>query len=69
MRGDLLLASNESLMGPEGYERLAGLLAPQVLAAYPGARARAGATGHGDEALVAPPLLVAPPRLLAGASA
>jgi hypothetical protein len=33
VRGDMLFSSNESLMGPEGYDRLAGLLAPQVLAA------------------------------------
>lgn len=34
VRGDLLLASNESVLGPVGYERLARVLAPQVLAAY-----------------------------------
>ena len=33
VRGDLLLSSNESLLGPLGYERLARMLAPQVLAA------------------------------------
>jgi hypothetical protein len=32
--GDLLLGSNESLMGAAGYERLAEVLAPQVLQAY-----------------------------------
>jgi hypothetical protein len=32
--GDLLLGSNESLMGAAGYERLAEVLAPQVLEAY-----------------------------------
>ena len=32
--GDLLLGSNESLMGAAGYERLAGVLAPQVLQAW-----------------------------------
>ena len=48
VRGDLLLASNESVLGPVGYERLAQVLAPQVLAAYqrtrpaPAAGARAG---------------------------
>jgi hypothetical protein len=31
--GDLLLGSNESLMGAAGYERLAEVLAPQVLRA------------------------------------
>jgi hypothetical protein len=38
VRGDLLLASNESVLGPVGYERLAQMLAPQVLAAYGKAR-------------------------------
>ena len=33
VRGDMLFSSNESLLGPEGYARLAALLAPQVLAA------------------------------------
>jgi hypothetical protein len=33
VRGDLLFSSNESVMGPEGYARLAEVLAPQVLAA------------------------------------
>jgi lysophospholipase L1-like esterase len=33
VRGDMLFASNESVLGPEGYERLARRLAPQVLAA------------------------------------
>lgn len=32
--GDLLLGSNESLMGAAGYERLAEVLAPQVLRAW-----------------------------------
>jgi hypothetical protein len=32
--GDLLLGSNESLMGAKGYERLAAVLAPQVLRAF-----------------------------------
>jgi hypothetical protein len=32
--GDLLLGSNESLMGAAGYERLAQVLAPQILEAY-----------------------------------
>ena len=32
--GDLLLGSNESLMGAAGYERLAEVLAPQVLRAF-----------------------------------
>jgi len=32
--GDMLLGSNESLMGSAGYERLAKVLAPQVLEAY-----------------------------------
>lgn len=32
--GDLLLGSNESLMGAAGYERLAEVLAPQVLQAW-----------------------------------
>lgn len=34
--GDLLLASNEFLLGRHGYERLAKLLAPQILQAYAG---------------------------------
>lgn len=34
VRGDLLLASNESVLGRTGYERLAKLLAPQVLKEY-----------------------------------
>lgn len=33
VRGDMLFASNESVLGPAGYERLARRLAPQVLAA------------------------------------
>jgi hypothetical protein len=41
VRGDLLFSSNESVMGPEGYARLAGVLAPQILAAA-GERPRAG---------------------------
>ena len=32
--GDLLLGSNESLLGAAGYERLAEVLAPQVLRAF-----------------------------------
>jgi hypothetical protein len=32
--GDLLLGSNESLMGAAGYERLAEVLAPQILQAW-----------------------------------
>jgi hypothetical protein len=32
--GDLLLGSNESLLGAAGYERLAAMLAPQILEAY-----------------------------------
>jgi lysophospholipase L1-like esterase len=34
VRGDMLLASNESVLGPEGYARLARRLAPQILKAY-----------------------------------
>ena len=33
VRGDMLFASNESVLGTTGYERLARRLAPQVLAA------------------------------------
>ena len=32
--GDMLLGSNESLLGAAGYERLARMLAPQILEAY-----------------------------------
>jgi lysophospholipase L1-like esterase len=31
-RGDMLLGSNEQVLGPEGYQRLAERLAPQILA-------------------------------------
>jgi hypothetical protein len=48
VRGDLLLASNESVLGPEGYARLARRLAPQVLQAY------AGAERHGPAAPAQP---------------
>jgi hypothetical protein len=41
VRGDLLFSSNESVLGPEGYARLAAVLAPQVLAAA-GTRPAAG---------------------------
>jgi hypothetical protein len=34
VRGDMLLASNESVLGREGYARLARRLAPQILKAY-----------------------------------
>lgn len=34
VRGDLLLASNESVLGREGYAHLARRLAPQILKAY-----------------------------------
>ena len=34
VRGDMLFASNESVLGPVGYDRLARRLAPQILAAY-----------------------------------
>jgi hypothetical protein len=44
-RGDMLLASNESLLGPVGYERLARLLAPQVLGAYQRSRTPTAAPG------------------------
>jgi len=37
----MLLGSNESLLGAAGYERLAAVLAPQILEAY----ARPGAEG------------------------
>ena len=47
VRGDLLLGSNESVLGPVGYERLARVLAPQVLAAYARTRA-ASAPRPGD---------------------
>lgn len=36
VRGDMLFSSNESVMGAEGYARLAEVLAPQVLAAAGG---------------------------------
>ena len=38
VRGDLLLASNESVLGREGYAHLARRLAPQILKAYAAAR-------------------------------
>lgn len=41
VRGDMLFASNESVLGPEGYARLARRLAPQLLAAW---RARGAAS-------------------------
>jgi lysophospholipase L1-like esterase len=45
VRGDLLLASNESVLGPLGYERLARMLAPQVLAEYARSRPSPSTTG------------------------
>jgi hypothetical protein len=33
VRGDMLFGTNEAVLGPLGFERLARLLAPQVLAA------------------------------------
>jgi hypothetical protein len=38
VRGDMLLASNESVLGREGYAHLARRLAPQILKAYSAAR-------------------------------
>lgn len=39
VRGDMLFSSNESVLGPEGFARLARRLAPQVLAAHRAAAA------------------------------
>ncbi|HET7295276.1 MAG TPA: SGNH/GDSL hydrolase family protein, partial [Vicinamibacteria bacterium] len=42
-RGDLLLSSNETALGRVGYEKLAAVLAPQVLAAHAAWSSRAAA--------------------------
>ncbi len=42
-RGDMLLGSNEQVLGPAGYERLAQRLAPQILALRAAAAAPAAA--------------------------
>jgi len=44
--GDLLLGSNESLMGAVGYARLARVLAPQILQAYARRTPEGPAAGH-----------------------
>jgi hypothetical protein len=44
--GDLLLGSNESLMGAAGYTRLAQVLAPQILEAYARPTPGGPAAGH-----------------------
>jgi hypothetical protein len=42
VRGDMLLASNETVLGRAGYERLAKLLAPQISEAYAARTSRQG---------------------------
>ena len=49
-RGDLLLSSNETALGRLGYQRLAEVLAPQVLAAYAAWSTRSAQKNPVDEA-------------------